>query len=48
MEGERFDAVVSNPPFVIAAPRGARHTYRDSGSDGDGLCVTWSPECTTT
>ena len=36
--GERFDAVVSNPPFVIEAPESARHTYRDSGQSGDGLC----------
>lgn len=38
VEGQRFDAVVSNPPFVIAAPESARHTYRDSGQGGDGLC----------
>ena len=30
--GERFDLVVSNPPFVVGAPAGAaRHTYRDAG-----------------
>jgi methylase of polypeptide subunit release factors len=38
VKGERFDSVVSNPPFVIAAPESARHTYRDSGQRGDGLC----------
>lgn len=35
--GERFDLVVSNPPFVVGA--GARHyIYRDSGMVGDALC----------
>ncbi|MBW3640917.1 MAG: methyltransferase [Actinobacteria bacterium] len=39
--GELFDLVVSNPPFVLGAPGGdggVRHTYRDAGPDGDGLC----------
>jgi methylase of polypeptide subunit release factors len=36
VEGERFDLVVSNPPFVIA-PRG-RFTYRESGFPADGFC----------
>ena len=38
--GERFDRIVSNPPFVIT-PRGAdgvpAYTYRDGGAVGDGL-----------
>ncbi|WP_114853556.1 methyltransferase [Brachybacterium sp. YJGR34] len=39
--GERFDLIVSNPPFVIT-PRGAeddgtRWTYRDGGRAGDTL-----------
>jgi SAM-dependent methyltransferase len=34
--GERFDLVVSNPPFVVSP--GARYTYRDSGLDGDEVC----------
>lgn len=37
--GERFDRIVSNPPFVIT-PRGAgmpAYTYRDGGLPGDGL-----------
>ena len=38
--GERFDRIVSNPPFVIT-PRGATgvpdYTYRDGGRTGDGL-----------
>jgi methylase of polypeptide subunit release factors len=38
--GERFDRIVSNPPFVIT-PRGAAevpaYTYRDGGHVGDGL-----------
>jgi methylase of polypeptide subunit release factors len=37
---ERFDRIVSNPPFVIT-PRGASgvpaYTYRDGGFSGDGL-----------
>jgi methylase of polypeptide subunit release factors len=32
--GERFDQIVSNPPFVAGPPR-VRHTYRDSGLAGD-------------
>lgn len=35
--GEQFDLVVSNPPFVIAAPAARRHTYRDSPAALDGL-----------
>ncbi len=34
--GERYDLLVSNPPFVIG-PR-ARFTYRDAGLDGDEVC----------
>lgn len=35
--GERFDLIVSNPPFVIGA--GERdYLYRDSGMAGDTLC----------
>ncbi|MFI6324925.1 methyltransferase [Nonomuraea sp. NPDC050556] len=33
---ERFDLVVSNPPFVISP--GGRLTYRESGEEGDGFC----------
>ncbi|MEV0971499.1 DUF7059 domain-containing protein [Microtetraspora glauca] len=36
VEGERFDLVVSNPPFVIS-PEG-RFTYRESGFPADGFC----------
>ncbi len=37
--GERFDLVVSNPPFVIGT--GEQHyEYRDSGWAGDSLCQT--------
>lgn len=42
VEGERFDLVVSNPPFVIT-PRHAgerpedQYTYRDGGMAGDSL-----------
>lgn len=33
---ERFDLVVSNPPFVISP--GERFVYRDGGMSGDELC----------
>ncbi|MBG0814438.1 class I SAM-dependent methyltransferase [Planomonospora sp. ID82291] len=36
VEGERFDLVVSNPPFVIS-PAG-RFAYRESGFEADGFC----------
>jgi methylase of polypeptide subunit release factors len=35
---ERFDLVVSNPPFVISP--GGRFTYRAGGMAGDDLCRT--------
>ncbi|KPI03015.1 hypothetical protein OK074_5165 [Actinobacteria bacterium OK074] len=35
-DGETFDLIVSNPPFVISP--GARLTYRDGGLGGDDLC----------
>ncbi|MFG2311352.1 methyltransferase [Streptomyces sp. NPDC048566] len=35
---ERYDLIVSNPPFVISP--GARLTYRDGGMAGDDLCRT--------
>ncbi|MFE9836402.1 methyltransferase [Streptomyces sp. NPDC005551] len=35
---EKYDLIVSNPPFVISP--GARLTYRDGGMDGDDLCRT--------
>lgn len=41
VENERFDLVVSNPPFVISpeSARGAgRFTYRDASLPGDELC----------
>jgi methylase of polypeptide subunit release factors len=37
-EDERFDLIVSNPPFVISP--GGRFTYRDGGMAGDDLCRT--------
>ena len=38
VEGETFDLVVCNPPFVVGAPSGdARHTYRDAGLALDGV-----------
>jgi hypothetical protein len=33
--GERFDLVVTNPPFVVSPPGGDRLVYRDSGLPGD-------------
>jgi hypothetical protein len=33
--GERFDLVVTNPPFVISPGTGERLVYRDSGLPGD-------------
>jgi methylase of polypeptide subunit release factors len=33
---ERYDLIVSNPPFVISP--GGRFTYRDGGMAGDDLC----------
>jgi methylase of polypeptide subunit release factors len=35
--GERFDLVVSNPPFVVSPATGERLVYRDSGLPGDEL-----------
>jgi hypothetical protein len=34
---ERFDLVVTNPPFVISPATGDRLVYRDSGVPGDGI-----------
>jgi methylase of polypeptide subunit release factors len=36
VEGERFDLIVSNPPFVVG-PGTSTHTYRDSGRPGDAI-----------
>jgi methylase of polypeptide subunit release factors len=36
VDGETYDLIVSNPPFVISP--GARLTYRDGGMAGDELC----------
>lgn len=38
VDGNRYDLIVSNPPFVISP--GARLTYRDGGMSGDDLCRT--------
>jgi hypothetical protein len=35
--GERFDLVVTNPPFVVSPATGARLVYRDSGLPGDEM-----------
>ncbi|MEU9865736.1 methyltransferase [Streptomyces sp. NPDC047971] len=38
VDGDTYDLIVSNPPFVISP--GARLTYRDGGMSGDDLCRT--------
>lgn len=35
--GERFDLVVTNPPYVISPPTGERLVYRETGFAGDEL-----------
>jgi methylase of polypeptide subunit release factors len=42
VEGERFDLVVSNPPFVITPPDAGlpHYEYRDGGRGGDTLVRT--------
>ncbi|OUM42019.1 DUF7059 domain-containing protein [Arthrobacter sedimenti] len=41
IEGERFDLVVSNPPFVITPRTGEEgYTYRDGGLPGDAIVET--------
>jgi Methylase of polypeptide chain release factors len=35
--GERFDLIVTNPPYVISPPRADRLIYRDGGFAGDDL-----------
>lgn len=35
VRGDRFDLVVTNPPFVISPATGERLVYRDSGLPGD-------------
>ena len=37
VEGERFDLIISNPPYVISPPTGARLTYREGSQSGDQL-----------
>lgn len=44
--GERFDLIVTNPPFVISPATGERLVYRDSGLPGDEVVrrvVTGAP-----
>ena len=38
VDGERFDLVVANPPFVVSAGTGG-YEYRDSGQPGDAVCA---------
>ena len=35
--GERFDLVVTNPPFVVSPATDERLVYRDSGLPGDEM-----------
>lgn len=35
--GERFDLIVTNPPFVMSPPTGERLVYREGSLEGDGL-----------
>lgn len=35
--GERFDLIVSNPPYVMSPPSDERLTYRETNFSGDGL-----------
>lgn len=37
VQGERFDLIVSNPPYVIAPPSDGRLTYRETGFAGDAV-----------
>lgn len=38
--GERFDLVVSNPPYVLSPPTGERLVYREGTRTSDGLVET--------
>ena len=38
--GERFDLVVSNPPYVMSPPTGERLVYREGSHEADGLVAT--------
>ena len=40
VHGERFDLVVSNPPYVMSPPGGERLTYREGDLVADGLVET--------
>ncbi|MGV8845075.1 DUF7059 domain-containing protein [Tessaracoccus sp.] len=37
VQGERFDLIVSNPPYVMSPPGGERLTYREGDLVADGL-----------
>lgn len=37
VEGDKFDLIVSNPPYVMSPPTGERLIYRETGFTGDGL-----------
>jgi hypothetical protein len=37
VEGESFDLIVTNPPFVVSPATGERLVYRDSGLPGDEM-----------
>ncbi|TWD81134.1 methyltransferase family protein [Kribbella amoyensis] len=37
VDGEQFDLIVSNPPYVIAPPSDGKLTYRETGFAGDSV-----------
>ncbi|GAA3536926.1 transferase [Aeromicrobium flavum] len=37
VEGERFDLICTNPPFVVSPPEGDRLVYRETGLPGDDV-----------
>jgi SAM-dependent methyltransferase len=40
VEGETFDLIVCNPPFVISPDEDSGYLFRDSGRRGDRFCET--------
>ena len=38
VDGEQFDLIVANPPFVVSAGGADGYDYRDSGLPGDAVC----------
>lgn len=40
VEGERFDTIATNPPFVVSPPTGERLVYREGSLETDGVVRT--------